>query len=91
MGRLIKSNIDKYYRKPQSKLLELSDGDNLYLMVTKIGSCKFKYRIRNENKASWIALGDYPAMTLDEARQESLKIKSMFQHGIDPIATRQQE
>ncbi len=91
MGKLNKSLIDRLVGKTQDKQLELADGNNLYLMVTKIGSCKFKYRIRKNNKASWIALGDYPAMSLDDARQEALQFKTMVKTGIDPVLIKQQE
>jgi integrase len=85
MGKINKTEIDKLLGKPQSKQKEITDGNNLYLIVTKIGSCKFKYRIRTNSKASWIALGDYPAMTLNEARQQALQIKSMINNGTDPL------
>ena len=78
MGKLNKSAIDKVLNKPQAKKIEIADGlNNLYLIVTKIGSCKFKYRVRRDNQASWISIGDYPAMTLDQARIESSKLKTI--------------
>lgn len=91
MGRLNKTTLDKLVGKEQKTQLELSDGNNLYVIITKIGSCKFKYRIRTNKTASWIALGDYPIMTLDDARREALQIRSMVKNGIDPIAKRQEE
>ena len=91
MGKLNKTTLDRLVGKEQKAQLELSDGNNLYVVVTKVGSCKFKYRIRTNKTASWIALGDYPAMTLDDARRESLYLKSMVKNGIDPIAKRKHE
>jgi integrase len=84
MGRLNKTEIDKLLGKPQSRKLELVDGNNLYLIVTKIGSCKFKYRIRTPDKASWVVIGDYPDVTLNEARHKALEIRAMISQGIDP-------
>jgi hypothetical protein len=67
LGKLRKADLDKYYKKPQDKQHQLSDGGNLYVLVTPIGSCKFKYRIHIGSKSSWIAIGDYPVISLDQA------------------------
>ncbi len=91
MGKLTKSAIDKLLNQPQEKQLQLPDGNNLYLFVTSIGSCKFKYRIFLNSKASWITIGDYPAISLDQARQEALKTRSMIKNGINPVAEKQKQ
>ena len=92
MGKLNKSAIDRLLNKPQTQKIEIADGlNNLYLIVTKIGSCKFKYRVRRDNQASWISIGDYPAMTLDQARIESSKLKTMINNGVNPVIAKQKE
>lgn len=83
MVKLTTTAINKFIGKSQDKQIEIADGNNLYLVVTKAGSCKFKYRIRNRNMASWIILGDYPAMTLDDARTQALQIKSSLKNGVN--------
>ena len=85
MAKLNKTDIDRLVGKPQKRQLEFADGNNLYLFVTKIGSCKFKYRIRNEHKATWLVIGKYPDITLNEARQKALDIRRMIANGIDPV------
>lgn len=83
MVKLTTTAINKFLGKTQEKQLEIADGNNLYLVVTKVGSCKFKYRIRTRMSASWVILGDYPAMTLDDARTQALQIKSSLKNGAD--------
>src|SRR6185437_13108092 len=90
-NKLNKSDIDKLVGKSQSRQIELVDGNNLYLIVTKIGSCKFKYRIRTQDKASWVVIGDYPDITLNEARKKALEIRAMLANGIDPNLVKRQD
>lgn len=51
--------IHQFFGKPIDKQLEISLGSNLYLFVTKIGSCIFKYRSNFNGKLSWVTLGKY--------------------------------
>src|SRR6185437_14131448 len=89
--KLKKTQIDNLLNKSQSKQLELADGNNLYLIVTKIGSCKFKYRVRTDNKATWLVIGNYPDVTLNEARQIALDYRAMIAKKIDPSIAKKQE
>lgn len=91
MNKLKKTQIDALLGKPQSKQLELTDGNNLYLIVTKIGSCKFKYRHRTPEKATWLVIGDYPDISLNEARQIALKYRGMINKGMDPKIAEEKE
>jgi integrase len=91
MGKLTKSYIDKLCGKPQEKQMQVLDGNNLYLFVTPVGSCKFKYRIFLNGKASWATIGDYPAISLDQARQEAIKIRNQIKTGINPVAEKQKQ
>ncbi len=88
MAKLNKTYIDKLLGKPQIKQLELADGNNLYLVITKAGKAKFKYRIRTQTKASWIAIGDYPDITLNEARKKTFEYRAMISQGINPNTTK---
>lgn len=84
MAKLNKTQIDNLLGKSQPQIKEIADGNNLYLIVTKAGSCKFKYRIRKNNKASWVVIGDYPDITLNEARRKALEIRAQMAEGINP-------
>ncbi|AUR52994.1 Arm DNA-binding domain-containing protein [Aquella oligotrophica] len=91
MAKLNKTQIDSLLGKRQPKIKEMADGNNLYLIVTKIGSCKFKYRIRNDNKASWVVIGDYPDITLNEARKKALEFRAQISEGVDPNEEKKRE
>jgi integrase len=91
MGNLTKTQIDKLVGKTHNKQLELSDGDNLYLFVTKNGKCRFKFRVRKNNQATWIVIGEYPYITLNEARDKASEHRKSLAKGEDiNLAKRQQ-
>ncbi|MCX8515288.1 MAG: hypothetical protein ORN24_06925 [Burkholderiales bacterium] len=50
------SGIDRYLNQPQAKQLEFSMGGNLYLYVTTIGSCIFKYRCNFKDRLTYIPI-----------------------------------
>lgn len=54
--------------KPTSKHQFIADGSGLYLRVHPSGKKQFLYRSRVGGKASWVPLGDYPTMSLLDAR-----------------------
>ena len=91
MAKLTKTQIDNLLGKPQTKQLEIPDGNNLYLFVSKVGSCRFKYRNRKQNKATWVSIGEYPDITLNEARKQALDIRAMISKGINPTELKKQE
>jgi hypothetical protein len=91
MGKLTKTEIDKLLNKPQEKQLELTDGNNLYLIVTKAGKCKFKYRVRTANKASWVVIGHYPEISLLDARAKALELRGLVDKGVNPNQIKQQD
>jgi integrase len=84
LGKIKKTQLDGYYQCPQTKKLQLSDGGNLYVIVTEIGSCIFKYRVRIGDKISWLTLGDFPTLSLYDARQKALETRKQIAQGIDP-------
>ncbi|MGC9386997.1 MAG: tyrosine-type recombinase/integrase [Hydrogenovibrio sp.] len=77
--------------KPTGKLQKLSDGSGLRLEVTKAGTKVFKYRIRMDGKDSDYKIGEYPNMTLAEARNVRDEIKALVQQGIHPNDHKKQQ
>lgn len=90
LGKIKKTQLDKYYQQPQTKKQQLSDGGNLYIIVTEIGSCIFKYRVRIGSKTSWLTLGHYPTISLDDARHKALEARKQIANGVDPIIAKQE-
>lgn len=55
--------------KPKAKRYKLSDGGNLFLIVTPTGGKWWRMRFWEDGKEKSISLGTYPAVTLSEARE----------------------
>lgn len=64
----------------------LADGDGLYLVVFPTGSKVWKYRYQKPiTKArSTYSIGEYPAISLNEARQFRENCRALLAQGIDP-------
>ena len=56
--------------KPREGIYRLNDYKGLYLEVKPNGIKAWRYRFKLNDKASWFALGDYPSVTLGEAREK---------------------
>ena len=55
--------------KPGDKPIKLPDGHGLYLEVRPTGSKLWRYRYKIAGKENTFAIGEYPAVTLQDARQ----------------------
>ena len=73
--------------KPLDKPYKMADGGGLYLLVKSVGKYwRYDYRIMGKRKT--LALGVYPLVTLEDARQMHLDAKRDLQlHNIDPADT----
>jgi integrase len=67
------------------------DGAGLYLRVTESGSKHWIHRFSLAGKAHWMGLGPYPEVTLEEAREATLKARKKRYAGINPISARDAE
>ena len=75
--------------KPRQKPYKLFDGDGLFLLISPNGKkwWRVKYRLGRREKS--LSLGDYPSMSLAEAREECSDARKQIKNGIDPSAERQ--
>jgi len=66
----------------------LLDGNNLYIRKNA-NTITWYYRVtfagNTGHKRSWLAIGNYPQMTLLAAREEAEKIRELVNKGINPI------
>lgn len=60
--------------KPKDKPYKMADGGGLYLLVNKAGKY-WRYDYRHSGKRKTLALGVFPVVTLDAARERHLKAK----------------
>jgi integrase len=68
---------------------KFGDGDGLQLALSEPGRGKWVYRYSMAYKAHEMGLGDYPTVTLTEARERALAARRLARSGIDPIKERQ--
>ena len=72
--------------KSQDKQYSLADGDGLTLIVKPNGSKLWWLRYRYNGIAKTLSLGQYPLVTLKDARTRSIESRKILSDGIDPSA-----
>ncbi|MDI3515890.1 MAG: hypothetical protein PWP40_3119, partial [Rhodocyclaceae bacterium] len=77
--------------KPKEQLYRLNDLRGLYLEVKPNGVKAWRYRFKLGGKGSWFALGDYPTVSLPEARDKCEEARKLVKQGINPVQHRQLE
>lgn len=70
--------------KPKSKDFKLSDAGGLYLLVKTNGAKYWRLAYRFNHKQKTLALGVYPEVSLQEAREKAAEAKKLLKDGIDP-------
>lgn len=61
--------------KPKDKLYRLADRDGLYLEVKPSGRKAWRLRYRRNGKNTLLSLGDYPTLSLHDARRKVIELK----------------
>ncbi|MCY0388247.1 tyrosine-type recombinase/integrase [Robbsia sp. Bb-Pol-6] len=77
--------------KPKDRPYKLTDGKGLYLEVKPNGTRAWRYRFELAGKESILAIGDYPAVSLSDARVARQKARDQVKEGISPVHARQLE
>lgn len=70
--------------RPRATVYRVADGQGLCVEVRPTGARLWRYRYRYAGKASMIALGEYPAVTLTDARQRHGEARKVLAAGADP-------
>ncbi len=73
--------------KPREKQYKLSDGKGMYVLVKKAGKY-FRLDYRFGGKRKTLALGVYPNVKLQQAREERDKARKLIANGVDPAQMR---
>lgn len=76
--------------KPLEKMYRLYDGGGLYLKAASSGSrlWKFKYRRPGANDETWMSFGNYPQVSLADARRQRTEARLQLSAGVDPAQAR---
>ena len=77
--------------KPQEKPFKLSDEQGLYLLVNPSGGKYWRLKYRLDGKEKLLALGVYPAVTLETARDLRDKARALVANGADPVKAKHDE
>src|SRR5450755_879219 len=79
--------------KPKRTPVKLRDGRGLYLEVRPTGSKLWRYRYRNPQtrKETMLSLGEYPDVSLTEARESRDAARKLVRQGIHPARHREAE
>ena len=73
--------------KPAEKPYKMSDGGGLYLLVNQSGKY-WRYNYRHDGKRKTLALGVFPTVSLDDARQRHHKARQELElNNADPAET----
>lgn len=77
---------DKFIKslKPKDKPYKNGDGGGLYLEVLPTGTMSWRYKYRYLKKDKRLTIGNYPVITLAEARERAMDAKKLVANGVDP-------
>jgi integrase len=77
--------------KPHSNSYKLVDGRGLCLLISPTGAKLWRWRYRFDGKEKMMALGEYPFVTLKEARERHVAARQRLGEGVDPMVERKAE
>lgn len=74
--------------KPSEKIKKVADSGGLYIEVrpagTKFFRISYRYKLSTRTVQRLYTVGEYPKITLSEARKTLLEVKDLLSRGIDP-------
>ncbi len=70
--------------KPKDKQYKVADSEGLYLLVKPNGSKLWRLKYRHNGKENVYSIGEYPSISLAEAREERFVIRKQVKSGINP-------
>ena len=70
--------------KPKERLYKTSDGDMLYIFTSPTGRKSWKVLYTFEGKKGTLTLGEYPIISIKDARLKRDTIKAQLANGVNP-------
>ena len=77
--------------KPVDKPYKLTDGHGLFLHVAESGKKTWRYRYRIAGTESTFVMGEYPQMSLEEARKARVSAREQVKQEINPAQGRREQ
>lgn len=77
--------------KSNGKVQKLTDGNGLRLEISRVGTKTFKFRFKLHGSDSDFVIGEYPLISLAEARILRDQAKLLVKQGINPNAHKKQK
>ena len=75
--------------KPKTSVYRVADSNGLCIEVSTAGTRLWRYRFRFNGKASMLALGEYPIVSLAKARRSRDEARATLAAGVSPVAAGQ--
>lgn len=82
------SSLPSRGRSRKDKAYKLRDGAGLFLVIEPSGKKWWKLRVIFAKKETFFSFGEYPSVTLSQARVERDKANSQIANSIDPATVR---
>ncbi len=77
--------------KPAGKPYKMTDGGGLCLLIPPSGTKLWRWRYYFEGKEKMMAFGEYPLVSLKDARELHFAARKTLAAGVDPMAERKAE
>ncbi|MDW1606823.1 MULTISPECIES: tyrosine-type recombinase/integrase [Vibrio] len=84
MGKLFDKHLKTVLNKKHDKVFTLTDGRGLGARVSEKGKVRWQYRYKIDGKSCRMDLGDYPELSLLNAREEAQQCREWLAQGYDP-------
>ena len=85
-GRIMLTDTKIRKAKPAEKPIKMADGEGLTLVIAPTGKKLWRYRYRFEGREKQLAIGEYPEITLADARDARMLRGALLKEGKDPSA-----
>src|SRR5579862_8284416 len=84
---------DTRIRKAKAKAAayQLTDGRGLFLLVTPTGGKLWRWKYRFDGVQKQVSYGQYPDVSLADARERHAEARKLLANGVDPMAKRKAE
>jgi len=76
--------------KPETKDYKMADGDGLFLLIKQNGSKLWRMKYRIQGKEKLLSFGQYPVITLREAREQAFQARKLLANGADPMQAKKE-